>query len=64
MNQEIINSVMYQMNPHLDNHQLIELKKVLESIINDNEESEDDSYELLNRFIATKKLEGRSDKTL
>lgn len=64
MNQEIINSVMYQMNPFLDNKQLMELKKVLENIINDDERSENDSFELLKRFISTKKLEGRSDKTL
>ena len=64
MNQEIINSVMYQMNPFLDNQQLMELKKVLETVVNENEGSVDDSFEFLNRFIATKKLEGRSDKTL
>lgn len=64
MNQEIINSVMYQMNPFLDNQQLMELKKVLENVINEDESSENDSFELLKRFISTKKLEGRSDKTL
>ena len=64
MNQEIINSVMYQMNHILDNQQLMELKKVLENVINEDERSEDDSFELLKRFISTKKLEGRSDKTL
>ena len=64
MNQEIINSVMYQMNPFLDNQQLMELKKVLENVINEDECSKDDSFELLKRFISTKKLEGRSDKTL
>ncbi len=64
MNQEIINSVMYQMNPFLDNQQLMELKRVLENVINEDESSEDDSFELLKRFISTKKLEGRSDKTL
>lgn len=64
MNQEIINSVLYQMNPFLDNQQLMELKKVLENAINEDERSEDDSFELLKRFISTKKLEGRSDKTL
>lgn len=64
MNQEIINSVMYQMNPFLDNKQLMELKKVLENVINEDERIEDDSFELLKRFISTKKLEGRSDKTL
>jgi site-specific recombinase XerD len=52
------------MNPHLDNQQLMELKKVLENALNDSENSENDSFELLNRFISTKKLEGRSDKTL
>lgn len=64
MNQEIINSIMYQMNPYLDNKQLMEFKKVLENVIKDNEDLEDDSFVLLNHFIATKKLEGRSDKTL
>ncbi|MBB5336116.1 site-specific tyrosine recombinase/integron integrase [Pectinatus brassicae] len=64
MNQEIINSVMYQMNRFLDNQQLMELKRVLENVINKEEISEDDSFELLKRFISTKKLEGRSDKTL
>jgi integrase/recombinase XerD len=64
MNQEIINTIMYQMNLHLDNQQLMKLKQVLEQVMNNNDESEDDSFELLNLFIATKKLEGRSDKTL
>lgn len=64
MNLEIINSVMYQMNHILDNQQLMELKKVLENVINEDESIEDDSFELLKRFISTKKLEGRSDKTL
>jgi hypothetical protein len=63
MNQENINSLMYQMNLHLDNQQLMELKKVLENVMNDNEAGEYDSFELMNRFIATKKLEGRSDMT-
>lgn len=52
------------MNLHLDNQQLMKLKQVLEQVMNNNDESEDDSFELLNLFIATKKLEGRSDKTL
>lgn len=64
MNQETINSVMNQMNSFLDNQQLMELKKVLENVIDVNKRSEDDSFELLKRFISTKKLEGRSDKTL
>lgn len=64
MNQEIINSIMYQMSLHLDNQQQMKLKQILEQIMNNNEESEDDSYDLLTRLIATKKLEGRSDKTI
>jgi len=42
----------------------MELKKVLENVMKDNEPRVDDSFELLNRLIATKKLECRSDKTL
>jgi len=64
MNQEIVNSIMYQMALHLDNQQQMKLKQVLEQVMHNNDESEDDSFELLDRFIATKKLEGRSDKTL
>lgn len=64
MNQEIINTIMYRMNVHLDNQQLMKLKQVLEQVMNNNADSEDDSFELLNRFISTKKLEGRSNKTL
>ena len=64
MNQEIVNSIMYQMALHLDNQQQMKLKQVLEQVMHNNGESEDDSFELLDRFIATKKLEGRSDKTL
>lgn len=52
------------MNSFLDNQQLMELKRVLENFNNEAESSEDDSFELLKRFISTKKLEGRSDKTL
>ncbi len=64
MNQEIINSIMYRMNHYLDNEQLMELKKVLVKVLDDNESSIDDSFDLLDHFIATKRLEGRSEKTL
>ena len=33
MKKEYINSVLYQMNLHLDNQQLMEFKKVLENAI-------------------------------
>lgn len=52
------------MNQYLDNEQLMELKKVLVNLLNNTDNSIDDSYELLNHFIATKRLEGRSEKTL
>lgn len=42
----------------------MKLKQVLEQAMNHTDDSKDDSFELLNRFISTKKLEGRSDKTL
>lgn len=64
MNQEITNSIMYQMNQHLDNEQLMELKKVLMNVLDETDNSVDDSFDLLNHFIATKRLEGRSEKTL
>lgn len=64
MNQEIINSIMYQMNHHLDNEQLMELKRILVKVLDDTESSIDDSFELLDHFISTKRLEGRSEKTL
>ena len=63
MDQEQVNQVMYQMADILDNSQLMQLKKVLEDLSSE-ENPEDDSKELLERFIATKKLEGRSDRTL
>lgn len=53
MNQEMINEIMHQMNLHLDNYQQIKLKQVLEQMMNVNDDMEDDSIELLNRFIAT-----------
>lgn len=34
MNQEIINTIMYQMSLHLDNQQLMKLKQVLEQAMN------------------------------
>lgn len=64
MNQQIINTVMYQMNQYLDNQQLLRLKTVLENTMNGGESEENNSLKLLERFIATKKLEGRSEKTL
>lgn len=63
MNQELINTVIYKMTGCLNNEQLMKLKEVLEESTQE-ENRVDESPELLERFIATKKLEGRSDKTL
>lgn len=63
MDQEQVNKIMYQMTDVLDNTQMMHLKKVLEDLSSE-EIIEDDSEELLERFIATKRLEGRSERTL
>lgn len=63
MDLEQINKIMYQMADVLDNTQLMQLKKVLEDLSSE-EIKDNDSRELLERFIATKQLEGRSERTL
>ena len=63
MNQELINAIMYKMMDILDNMQMLQLKKVLEELENE-DLSKDDSDELLQRFISTKRLDGRSERTL
>lgn len=61
MEQVVVNMIMHQMTEVLDNVQMMQLKKVLENI---NENEVDESDDLLKKFISTKKLEGRSDRTL
>lgn len=63
MDQEKINIIMSQMADVLDNMQLLQLKKVLEEV-DSGERKKDDSEDLLKRFISTKRLEGRSERTL
>lgn len=63
MNQEQINMIMSKMSDILDNMQLIQLKKVLEEVDSGDNNGED-SKELVKRFISTKRLEGRSERTL
>lgn len=63
MEQELVNIIMFKMSDTLDNLQMMKLKKILEDLSND-EEIEDDSNQLLIRFISTKRLEGRSERTL
>lgn len=64
MNQELINTVMYEMNQYLNNEQLLMLKIVLEKATAEESTLELDSEELLKKFISTKRLEGRSEKTI
>ena len=71
MKQEIINSIIQEMLGVLDNSQLIRLKRILEQTLDNYEikrsehgTREDDSVQLLSRFIAAKRVEGCSDKTL
>lgn len=64
MNQDLINSIICQMSDSLDNQQLVKLKAVLEAAaLKENTEFEN-SEVLLDRFLSTKRLEGRSEKTL
>ena len=71
MKDELINEVMQCMLPHLNNAQLKQLKQVMEiSLFNYDVSAaklnsvEDDSSALIDRFIASKRIEGCSEKTL
>ena len=67
MNQEIRNYVMQKMSPFLDNGQTLRLERILEEVQLKQENGsdyEEDNAELLEKFIAAKRLEGRSDGTL
>lgn len=53
------------MSPVLDNRQMIKLNKVLDDLFHESEEMiPKSSQELLDSFIATKRLEGRLEQTL
>ncbi len=71
MKEQILNEVMQQMLPYLDNAEAVRLKKVLdhtlseykiiqETEVNDNQSNND----LVNKFIEAKRIEGCSEKTL
>lgn len=64
MNQELMNYIICQMNDTLNNQQILKLKLVLESAMEEDLNETEGSENLVNRFIATKRLEGRSEKTL
>ena len=66
MNQETANYIMQRMSKYLDNSQMIKLKDTLDESLRQSEDGilEKSSQELLDMFLATKRLEGRSEKTL
>ena len=70
MEQRIMEEIVQQMLPHLDNAQLQKLQEVLERSLYNCEISgkvtvaEDDSQKLIDSFVYAKRIEGCSEKTL
>ena len=70
MKQKIMEDIVQQMLPYLDNAQLHKLQEVLEHSLFEYEiegrtiETEDDSQELIDSFVYAKRIEGCSEKTL
>lgn len=71
MKQQIISDVVQQMLPHLDNVQLKELQKVLEYTLfgcevtkQEEKETVNENPKLVDDFVAAKRIEGCSEKTL
>ena len=71
MKEELVREVMQQMLPYLDNAQLKKLEQVIEQALChyeviglEIETEEDDSKKLIGMFIAAKRIEGCSEKTL
>lgn len=70
MSNEFITEVMQQMLPYLDNSQLIKLRLIMEKTFLNYDVSsrncalENDNIELLKLFVAAKRIEGCSERTL
>ena len=66
MNHETESYILQTMSKYLDNRQMIKLKDVLQETNRKSDDNilEKSSQELLEMFLATKRLEGRSEKTL
>lgn len=70
MKQRIMEEIVQQMLPHLDNAQLQKLQQVLEYSLYNYEisgkvtEAEGDSQKLIDAFVYAKRIEGCSEKTL
>lgn len=66
MNLEEKEFIMQRMTQSLDNRQMIKLMDTLDDVMKRSEDGilEKSSEELLDVFLATKRLEGRSDQTI
>ena len=70
MKQKLMEDVIQQMLPHLNNAQLQKLQRVLEHALYScelavkMEDTEDDSKELIDAFVYAKRIEGCSEKTI
>lgn len=64
MDQEIMNEVVCQMMPHLSNDQLALLRNVLEGVMLKKADDSENDDDLVESFIAAKRLEGCSERTL
>ena len=71
MKEKLLTDVMQEMLPYLDNYQLQQLRQSLDRVFQtyeivcfSKEDEKDDNPELISRFIASKRIEGRSEKTL
>ena len=71
MKQELMTEVMQKMLPYLNNSQLRRLRQVMEQVlfcyevsVEDSRLEEDDNYDLVAKFLAAKRIEGCSAKTL
>lgn len=71
MKQKLMTEIMQQMLPYIDNAQMKQLRQVLEQTlfhfeVTDTElkPEEDNSTDLIDRFLAAKRIEGCSEKTL
>lgn len=66
MKQEEVNTILHRMSKVIDNSQMVKLNTVLEEIMVESEFGEPlkPSEEILDIFLESKRLEGRSEKTL
>lgn len=66
MNREEVNIIIFKASHFLDNSQMIQLQKALDEVVSNSETNLPvrSSKELLEQFLATKRLEGRSENTL